>query len=118
MKKIINFLKTLVCGIMPAIAGGLIVLNVHYIIKNIQAINTGAGWSVVLSFLLATIESILTICLLYEFGVLQINSDQWVKYNKAKAANTINSSTSDNETSDEATDTSSGNQSKSKRKKS
>lgn len=118
MKKIINFLKTLVCGIMPAIAGGLIVLDVIYIINNIKLINTGSGWSVVLYFVLAVIESILAVCLLYELGVIQMNSKQWVKYNKANAANTIAGSSEDNETSDEATDTSFGNQSNSKRKKS
>lgn len=118
MKKIINFFKTLIYGIMPAITGGLLVLNTIYIIHNIKSISTGTGWSVVLYFVMATIELILAVCLLYELGVTQINTNKWVKYNKEIAAHTIDSGTSDNETSDKATDISSDKKSNSKHKKS
>ena len=119
MKKIINCLKTLVYGILPAISGGLIALDIMYIINNIKSINTGAGWSVVLSFVLALTETILAVCLLYDLGTIQLNSNKWVAHKKEIATQTINdSSTSDNETSDEAADVSSNKKSNSKHKKS
>ena len=115
MKKIINILKTFLYSIWPALAGGCIVWDVHYIIKNIQAISTGSGWAVVLYFVLATIEAILAIVLLYELGTIQINSNQWVAYKKAITAQTIDSSPCECETSDEAADTSSDTKSKHKK---
>lgn len=118
MKKIIKFLKTLVYGIIPAIAGGLIALDIMYIINNIKSINTGSGWTVVLSFVLALIETVLTIILLYELGTIQLNSNQWVAYKKAIATQTIDGSSEDCESSDEATDISSDKGSNSKCKKS
>lgn len=105
MKKILNFFKTLLFGIMPSIAGGCIVWDVHYIIKNIQAISTGSGWSVVLYFVLATIEAILAIILLYELGTIQLNSNKWIAHKKEQDAQTIDSSSCDCETSNEAADT-------------
>jgi hypothetical protein len=107
MKKIFNFLKTLLYSIWSAIAGGCIVLNVYYIIKNIQAINTGSGWTVVLSFVLALMETIITVILLYELGTIQLNSNQWIAYKKTIATQTIDGSPEDYESSDEATDISS-----------
>lgn len=118
MKIIINFFKTLLYSIWPALAGGCIVSSMYYIIKNIQAINTGSGWTVVLSFVLALIETVLTIILLYELGTIQLNSNQWVAYKKAIATQTIDGSSEDCESSDEATDISSDKGSKSKCKKS
>lgn len=118
MKKIFNFLKTLLYGILPAISGGLITLAIIYTINNIKSINTGSGWSVVLSFVLAFIEIILVLILLYELGTIQLNSNKWVAHKKELNTQTIDSSTSDNETSGEAINTSSDTKSKSKRKKS
>lgn len=118
MKKIINFLKTLVYGILPAISGGLIVLNTIYIIHNIKSISTGTGWSVVLFFILATIEIVLAVCLLYGLGITQVNANKWIAYKKEITTQTIDSSASDNETSDKATDVSSNKKSNNKHKKS
>lgn len=118
MKQIINFLKTLVYGIIPAIAGGLIALDIMYISNNIKSINTGSGWSVVLSFVLALMETILAVILLYELGTIQLNSNQWIAYKKEITTQTIDSGTSDNKTSDETTDISSDKKSNSKHKKS
>lgn len=111
MKKIFNFLKTLLYGIIPALVGGCIVLDVYYIIKNIQRITVGSGWEVVLYFALGVTELFLAVTLLFGLGSL-------VKNNAAESADNIDSSTSDCETSDEATNTSSDTKSKSKCKKS
>ena len=118
MKKILNFLKTLLYGILPAISGGLIALDIMYIINNIKLINSGSGWSAVWHFTMATIELILAACLLYELGVIQLNSKKWIAHKKEETVNNIDSSSSDCETSDEATDTSFNTKSKSKHKKS
>ena len=121
MKKILNFLKTFLAGIFPAVAGGCVLAEIYYIIRNIQAINMHTGWNVVKFFLLATIELILVIILIYELGIIQINSRKWIKHIKDTAEETTNniaSSSSDCETSDETADTSSKAKSKGKRKKS
>lgn len=118
MKKIFNFLKILLYGILPAISGGLIALDIMYIINNIKSINTGSGWSAIGYFTTATIELILAVCLLYELGVIQLNSKKWIAHKKEETVNNINSSSSDCETSDETTNTSSETKSKGKRKKS
>lgn len=118
MKKIFNFLKTLLYGILPAISGGSIALAIIYIINNIKSINTGSGWSVVGYFTTAIIELILAVYLLYELGVIHLNSNKWIAHKKEQDAQTIDSSSEDSETSNEATDTSSETKSKGKRKKS
>ena len=118
MKKIINFLKTLLYSIWPTVAGGCIIMNVYHLIKNIQAINTGSGWAVVLSFVLAFMETVLTVMLLYELGTIQLNSNKWMAHKKEIAAQTINDSPEDCETSNESTDISSDKESNNKRKKS
>ena len=121
MKKIFNFLKTLLYGIIPALAGGCIVLDVYYIIKNIQRITVGSGWEVVLYFALGVTELFLAVTLLFELGSLNICAKKWHKHlknNAAESADNIDSGTSDCETSDEAANTSSDAKSKSKCKKS
>ena len=121
MKKILNFFKTFLSGVLPTFLGGSVCLAVWYIYNNIVKIATGNGWSVVLSFVLAVIEFILVIMMLYEMGELTINAKRWKKYLKSKEeeiVNTIDGSSKENETSNEATDTSSETKSKGKRKKS
>jgi hypothetical protein len=118
MKTIFKFFKTLLYSIWPTLAGFCIAGDIHCIIRNIRAINTGSGWNVVLSFVLVVMEITLAIILLYELGWHQINSKNWVEYKKAIDAQTTDSSSCDCETSNEATDTSSDAKSKSKRKKS
>lgn len=104
MKKIFNFLKTLLYGILPAISGGLITLDIMYIINNIKLINSGSGWSAVWHFTMVTIVLILAACLLYELGVIQLNSKKWIAHKKEETVNNIDSSSSDCETSDETAD--------------
>lgn len=118
MKKILHFLKTLLFSLWAAIAGGCIIWYIHLIIKNIRAISTSSGWSVVWSFVIAVIEIILALFLLYDLGTIQLNSNKWVAHKKELDAQTIDSSSCDCETSSEATDTSSETKSKGKRKKS
>lgn len=103
MKKILNFLKALLYGILPAIAGGCITLNVYYIINNIQRIASGSGWEVVLYFALGATELFLGLTLLYELGSDRIRAKNWIKYKREQSENNIASSPSDCETSDEAT---------------
>lgn len=117
MKKIFNFLKTLLCGILPAIFGSLITFDIMYIINNIESISTGSGWSVVWCFTIAIIELILVVCLLYELGITQINSAKWIAHKREEATN-IDSSSEDREICDKATDTSSDKKSNNKCKKS
>ena len=117
MKKIFNFLKTLLCGLLPAISGSLIELGIMYIINNIKSINTASGWYVVGYFTLAIIELILSVCLLYELGLIQLNSSKWIAHKREEAAN-IDSISVDCETSDETADRSSDKKSNNKCKKS
>ena len=118
MKKIFHFLKTLLFSLWAAIAGACVVWNTYHIIKNICAIGTSSGWSVVWSFVLAVIEIVLVFFLLYELGTIQLNSNKWVAHKKELDTQTTDSSSCDCETSHEATDTSSETKSKGKRKKS
>lgn len=121
MKKVLNFLKTLLYGIMPAIAGGLITTTILLIVKNIRAINIQSSWVAVLYFVIAVVEVLLAIDLLYNLGKLQINSNNWIAYQKHKEpedTDNKDSSSSDQETSGETTDTSSETKSKGKRKNS
>jgi hypothetical protein len=121
MKKILKFIKTFLLGIFPALSGSLVALDVYFAIRNIQLINVSSGWPVVYYFALAATEIFLGACLIYELGDMYINSRNWTRYIKhieAETADTIDSSASDNETSGEATDTSSETKSKGKRKKS
>ena len=106
MKKLFNIIKTLISGILPAMSGGLIALGVMYIIQNVHKIAETSGWPVVKYFLLATVELILALMLLYELGVIMINAKKWTKYKREISADTIDSSSEDCETSDESTDTS------------
>ena len=121
MKRILKFIKTFLLGIFPALSGSLVALDVYFAIRNIQLINISSGWPVVYYFALAATEIFLGACLIYELGDMYINSRRWKKYLKSKQEeieNTIDSSTSDCETSGEATDTSSDTESKGKGKKS
>ncbi len=104
MKRILNYLKALLFGIMPAVAGGLITMDVIYVVKNIAIIGSGSGWDVVLCFVLALIELVLAIMLLHELGELQLNANKWKAYKAEQIAQAINGS-SDDETSNEAADT-------------
>jgi hypothetical protein len=103
MKKVFNFLKTLLNGSLPAIAGGLIAFDIIFIINNIQKIAAGSGWPVVQYFVLALTEAFLLICMWYELGVISTNSKNWIKYKRSLDAQTIDSSSCDCETSNEAT---------------
>ena len=109
MKKILNFFKTFLYSIWPALAGACIVLDVHYVIKNIQIINSGSGsgWTVVMSFVFAATEIILALIILYRLGEIARNAKRWTKYLKSKQEeieNAIDGSLEENETSDEAAD--------------
>lgn len=103
MKKIINFLKTLLYGIIPAIAGGAIVMDVYYIIKNIKYITTGSGWIVVSYFILGLVELFLAITLLHALGSINILAKQNsgnIQNNTAKSVDNTTSDSLENETSD------------------
>ena len=118
MKKIFNFLKILLCGILPAVLGSLITLDIMYIINNIKSIYTASGWYAVEYFITATIEVILAVCLLYQLGVVELNSNKWIMHKREEAANNIDSSLSDCETANETADRSSDEKSNNKCKKS
>lgn len=102
MKKIINFFKTLLYGIAPALAGGAIVLDIYYVIKNIQRISTGSGWGVILYFAFGIVELILSIALLYELGSINMIATNWKKRSEHNTAGSTydNVSGQDCETSD------------------
>lgn len=97
MKTIINFFKTILYGIIPAISGGVIVLNIYYVVKNFHRITTGSGWDAVLYFILGSVEIFLTVALLYELGSLNMLAGKWQKHLK-------NNSNVDNETENETSD--------------
>lgn len=118
MKKIVNFLKTLLCGIPPAAFGSLITLDIMYIINNIKLIRTASGWYVVGYFITATIEVILAVCLLYQLGVVELNSNKWIMHKREEAVHNIDSSLLDDETANETVDRSSDKKSNNKCKKS
>ena len=105
MKTVLNFLKTLLNGILPTVAGGLVAINLLYIINNIKEITIGSGWIVVHHFAMALIETILLVCLWYELGIINNNSKNWIKYKRSLTADTMNGNSCDCETSDEVTNT-------------
>lgn len=102
MKKIFNYFKTLIYGIIPAIAGMGIAINIYYVIRNIQHISAGSGWAVVYYFALGATELFLAITLLYELGSLNILAGNWKKHLKNNASESADTSISGNgnETSD------------------
>lgn len=102
MKKIINFFITLAYGIIPAIAGGAIALDVYWIVRHIQMITTGSGWTVVYHFALGIIELLLAITLLYDLGSLNMFAVNWKKHLK----NNTSDSTCDNTNGDQESETS------------
>jgi hypothetical protein len=104
MKKILGFVKTICCGILPAITGGCITLDIIYVINNIQKITTGSGWDVVTYFVLAFIELNLLICILYELGVIYSNCKKWIQYQRSI---TTDSNSCDCEASNKSNNTSS-----------
>ena len=107
MKNIFKIIKTLIRGVTPAVAGGLIAADIVYLFKNIQKITTGSGWDVVLCFVLALAELFLIFALLYELGELQANSSNWtrhIKNIKSDNAQTIDGRSEECETSDETAD--------------
>ena len=118
MKKIFNFLKILLCGILPAVFGSIITLDIMCIINNIKSINTESGWYVVGFFITVIIEVILAIYFLYQLGVMELNSNKWIMHKREEAAHNITSSLSDCETANETADRSSDKKSNNKCKKS
>lgn len=102
MKKIFNFFKTLVYGIIPAIAGAAMAMDIYFVIKNIHNISTGSGWTVVCYFILGATELFLAIMLLYELGSLNMLAGNWKKYTKNNPPESTddNISGKENETSD------------------
>ena len=89
IKKIFNFLKTLVFGIIPAVIGAGLASSAALFIRNVKAINVGSGWWVVLCFVLAMAEFTLCIMLLYELGKIQVNSKKWIAHKKTMDADNI-----------------------------
>lgn len=107
MKRFFNIIKTLIFGIFPTIAGGAIVVDIIYIVKNIQKITETSGWPVVYYFLVATAELIIVVMLWYELGIMASNSKQWIKHKHETAAYNIDSTSPDCpdcEETDEAAD--------------
>lgn len=90
MKKIFNFLKTLLWGILPAVMGGIIISGVCFIVKNIHEITVGSGWMVVLLFVFSLLELTYIIICLYQLGDMLIKSSEWAKYKKLQTTNNIN----------------------------
>lgn len=116
MKLIIKFFKALLYGIPMACGGGAIMASAHLMWKNILAINAGGnGWFVVWSFFLAFMEFLIIIGLLVDLGIVYMESKDWVKYKKSLSGDNNDSSSKD-ETSQDATDTSSTTKTKGKRK--
>ena len=95
MKKLLNFLRALVSGIMPAIGGGLITMGIFYIIQNIRYITTGSGWPVVMSFIWIVIEFTLCIIMLCQLGTTQINANNWTALMKNKELESDNNTNED-----------------------
>ena len=94
---IINFFKMLWYGIVPAIAGGCITMDVMHAIRNARQIMESSGWIVVYHFLLMVAEIILAVLLLYELGVVNYNSNNWKKHlqnNEQQSENNTNVYTS------------------------
>ena len=107
MKKFLYFLKSLVVGIWPTAIGVLIAWDMHCIVNNIRSIPYMSGWPVVWVFCLTIVLILLTAWFLSGLGNMVLESNKWVKYTQQQKAQTIDSSSSDIETSDKATDTSS-----------
>ena len=116
MKIIVKFFKALLYGIPMACGGGAIMASAHFMWQNILDINAGGnGWSIVLSFLLAFMEFLIIIGLLVDLGIVYMESKDWVKYKKSLSGDNNDSSSKD-ETSKDATDTSPKDKEKGKQK--
>lgn len=105
MKTVLNFFKHLLHGIFPTVGGGLVTMAIYNIFKNFKLIATGSGWSSIGAFCFAIIEIILALILIYELGEDQIHAKKWRQYKRSQTADTMNGSSCDCETSDEATNT-------------
>ena len=91
---------------MPALDGVCIALGAWYMYHNIIDITNGTGWPVILNFILAVIEFILIVILLYELGVIASSAKSWIKYLKNKQeeiTDTIDDDSPDCDASDETT---------------
>lgn len=109
-KKIVNILKTMFYGITPLAYGGCTTLSIFYIVRHLLIIPSTSGWTTIAHFSIMFMEIVLSIIALYELGIMRINSNNWILHMKHKhcdVEHNNNSSTSDSETSDEATNTSS-----------
>jgi hypothetical protein len=105
-------------GWLPTLSGAMVMVDLHYAYRNIMAISTSTGWSAASHSIFALMEIIIAVILIYELGIIYTHANNWNKYNQLQKDNTIDSSSCDCETSDEAADTSSDTKSKGKRKKS
>ena len=106
IKKIFNVIKIMCFGVIPAIMGGAIALDIVSCTTNIINITTNSvtGWGAIIAFILALMEIVLAFIFLYELGKIQINAYNWTAYKRVQAENTIDGSSKENETSDEAAD--------------
>lgn len=102
MKKVITFLKNVILGIMPTLLGVFVGIGVYYIFQNITNITKGSGWSVVLYFILASVECVLVILAMYILGKTKSNSNKWIKHTKEVSEDTINGGSDESKTSDDA----------------
>lgn len=107
MKKLWNLFKTFMNGWLPALSGAMVMMDLWYAYCNIKHIPTATGWSAASYSILALAEIVIAVILIYELGIMHTNTNNWNEYNQSISENTIDSSSCDCETSNEAADTSS-----------
>lgn len=122
MKKFLTILLTffvrILLGILPALQGTLAIYDLQKAITYIRIVGSAAGWQAVQYGLYALVYIAFMIWFTYDLGRDFHHAINWRVYRREQVADTIDSGTSDCETSDEAADTSSDIKSKGKRKKS
>jgi hypothetical protein len=122
MKKIfsniLQFFKALAYGLYPSILGFLVTAETYHAVLNIIKVTSSSGWSVVGHFVLALIEIVIVIFLLWDLGLTHICANNWIAYQKHKQSEDADNIDS-HPVTDTVDDVPSKNkvQSKSKRKK-
>lgn len=107
LKKIFKFFKRILLGLLPAAQGAIIVFNLQKAITCFKLTATSQGWTAVVFCFEALCYLALMCWFLYDLGKDCNDAMDWRVYKRNELAQTIDSSSEENETSDEATDTSS-----------
>ena len=107
MKKFLTFIKRVLLGLLPAAQGAIVVYGLQKAITCFKITTVSQGWAAVLFCFEALSFLALMLWFLYDLGKDCHDAMDWRAHKREEAVQTIDGSSDDCETSDEATDTSS-----------